>query len=251
MEKRALIVANWKMNKTIAEAKTFIEGLKLNYFNKVYIAAPFTMLYAINEMNKNKKISIGGQNLYFEEKGAFTGEISASMLKDVGASFVIIGHSERRHFFEESDEVIQKKITRALKEGLEPIFCVGESLDQRENMETEEVLIAQLEEGLKDFTIDEMEKIVIAYEPLWAIGTGIVATKDQAEHAHQFIRHSIAKLFTEELAQKIYILYGGSVTPSNIEGLLMAKDIDGVLVGGASLDVESFNQIISTKKRLI
>ena len=247
MTRSKLFVANWKMHKTSAEAIEFVKWLQIDTIGRVIIAPPFTLLAKLNDELKNKNIALCAQNFYFEDNGAFTGEISASMLLDLGVRYVLIGHSERRRYFYEDNHLINKKIKKALQSGLIPILCIGETLDERNAHETEEVLKTQLEECLEGISPDESSSVIIAYEPVWAIGTGLVATVDQAEKTHAFIRNWIKDHKSEKTAEYIAILYGGSVKPDNIDSLLKTKDIDGVLVGGASLDVLSFNKIISSK----
>ncbi len=244
MTRTKLFIANWKMHKTKNEALDFIKSLKVSTKGKVIIAPPFTLLDALHQEIKGRNIFLAAQNFYFEKMGAFTGEIAASMLVDLGVKYVLIGHSERRHYFNETNEIINKKIKKALESNLVPILCIGETLDERNAHETEDVLKEQLEECLQDITIENMANVIIAYEPVWAIGTGLVATSQQAEHVHAFIRKWVKDHKSDLVAHTLPILYGGSVKPDNIESLLSCKDIDGVLVGGASLNVEHFNQII-------
>lgn len=234
MVKSPLIVGNWKMHKTSREAQNFCETIAPQIAQSqatVYLAVPFTLLPTLET-----SIILGAQNMHDEPKGAFTGEISAHMLKDAGAQFVLLGHSERRHVFGETDRFINRKVKRALAEGIEPILCIGETLEQRESGHTHEVLKDQLLSSLEG--IDDYSKILIAYEPVWAIGTGKVAHVDDAQSAHAFIRGLVGDR---------PILYGGSVKPDNAQNLLQQPDIDGLLVGGASLEVESFSQIINGK----
>lgn len=235
---KIIIAANWKMYKTQEQAEQFLtklNELKWPADKEVVICAPYTLLSVLDEMNKNKNWKSGAENMFYEEQGAYTGEISPLQLKDVGCEYVIIGHSERRHIFHETDEMINKKLKSALVHNLIPIFCVGETLEQRENNDTEKIIISQIQEGLKD--IKDLSKLVIAYEPVWAIGTGKVATPEQAQAVHALIR----KLTTPETS----ILYGGSVKPENVKELMAQPDINGALVGGASLEMESFKKIIN------
>lgn len=234
-----MIIGNWKMYKTAAEAREFI--LKLlplikDISRPVFLAVPFTALASSVEAAKGSQIIIGAQNMHDAPEGAFTGEISAGMLKEIGAEFVILGHSERRQFFHETNEWINRKVKRALKEKLKAILCIGESAQQREDGKTREVLSHQLKESLQGLTERERESLVVAYEPVWAIGTGKTATPDMAQETHAFCRTLLSK--------KIPILYGGSVKPENIVDLMKEPDIDGALVGGASLNVDSFAKII-------
>lgn len=245
---RPVIAGNWKMNKTVAEAVEFAVRLRTAYSTppdrKVIIAPPFTALQAVAEAIRGSFIHLAAQNLHEAEKGAYTGEISAGLLCEAGCSCVIIGHSERRTLFAESDDRINRKLQAALTAGLEPIFCVGESLRQREEGETEAVIEHQLKEGLNNLIASDMDKTLIAYEPVWAIGTGKTASPGQAEEVHRFIREWIARRYGPESGAELAILYGGSVTPKNIGELMAQPDINGALVGGASLDVDSFIQLV-------
>ncbi len=244
--RKPLIAGNWKMNKTVGEAVKLCEDLRLLVKDvidrDILVCPPFTALYSVSKIVENTRINIGGQNMFYEEKGAFTGEISPIMLKDVGCSYVILGHSERRHIFGEDDELIAKKVFSAVKHDLIPILCVGELLEEREEGKTFEVVRKQIKEGLKYLSRDD--NFVIAYEPVWAIGTGKTATPEMAQEVHRFIRLEISELFGHEKAESVRILYGGSVKPENISGLMKMADIDGALVGGASLDAESFAKIV-------
>lgn len=247
MEKIPFIVGNWKMNKTGKEAVLFIENLKDQITNckaSVGIAIPFTFIKEAFKASENTKIIIGAQNMHFADKGAFTGEVSARMLEDIGAEFVILGHSERRALFSETDDLINKKLLKALEEDISPILCIGESEEEREKGKMEEVLKRQLEEGLKNVSEEDAKDIVIAYEPVWAIGTGKSATSEIAENAHVFIRKCLKEIFSFNISDKMYVLYGGSVKEENVEELLSKKNIDGALIGGASLNIESFSKII-------
>ncbi|MDP1991279.1 MAG: triose-phosphate isomerase [Syntrophales bacterium] len=245
---RSVIAGNWKMNKTVAEAVEFALRLRAAYGKpperKVIIAPPFTALQAVAQAIRGSFIHLAAQNLHEAEKGAYTGEISAGMLRETGCGCVIIGHSERRTLFAESDDRINRKLRAALTAGLEPIFCVGESLRQREEGETEAVIEHQLKEGLNNLTASDIEKSLIAYEPVWAIGTGKTASPEQAEEVHRFIREWIVLRYGPESGAKLAILYGGSVTPKNVAELMAQPDINGALVGGASLDVDSFIQLV-------
>lgn len=247
--RKTIIAGNWKMNKTIADAVALIEDLK-----KVLPAAPkadvvvcpvFTALKSVSDAAKGSAIKVGGQDLYWEKSGAFTGEISWDMLKDAGCDYVIIGHSERRQFFGETDETVNKKTKAALANGLIPIVCVGEMLEDREAGDTEKVVEAQVRGGLVDISAEDMEKIVIAYEPVWAIGTGKVATPQQAQDVHAFTRGILADMFSAEVADKVRIQYGGSMKAENAKELLSQPDIDGGLIGGAALKADSFVAIIN------
>jgi triosephosphate isomerase len=210
----------------------------------VAVCPPFVYLGAVAKALSSSNISVGAQDVYFENNGAFTGEISTAMLKDVGCSYVIIGHSERRHVLGEKDELINKKIAAAIHGGLLPIFCVGELLEERESNTTEAVIKRQMEKGLAGIDAEKMAAVTIAYEPVWAIGTGKTATKEQAQEVHAFIRNLLAKMYDKQLAQQTRIQYGGSVKPSNAKELMAQPDIDGLLIGGASLKAEDFVAIV-------
>lgn len=243
------ILGNWKMYKTSKEAMAFVQSLvgKLPSKNhrQIGLAVPFTMLAKLSEAAKDTPIRIGAQNMHDAEKGAFTGEIAASMLKDAQASFVLLGHSERRHIFKESDDFIHKKVLSAMQAGLLTVLCIGETEKERIENKTFEVLKNQLEKALASVTIEQARQLVIAYEPVWAIGTGKTATPEIAQEAHAYIRKCLDKMFKD---QPISILYGGSVKPDNIDQLMKMPDIDGVLVGGASLEVDSFLRIFNYKE---
>ena len=247
--RRRIIAGNWKMYNNISESQNLVTKLvtgltNQNLIREVIICPPFTSLSETSNLLKGTKIKLGAQNMHFEEKGAFTGEISNDMLKSVGCKYVILGHSERRTIFGESDELINKKIKKALYSDLTPIFCIGESLVQRENGTTKEVIERQVLEGIKDLNEEDVNKIIIAYEPIWAIGTGKTASPQQAQEVHKFIRSILKDTFSEATSENIPILYGGSVKPNNAEDLLAKEDIDGALVGGACLEAESFISII-------
>jgi triosephosphate isomerase len=212
----------------------------------ILVCPPFTALKSVYDLIKGSNIKLGAQNVHWEMKGAFTGEISPLMLKDVGCEYVIIGHSERREYFKETDDIINKKIFAALKVGLKPIVCIGEKLEERESGVTEKVLEQQITEGLKGLSNEDMENITIAYEPVWAIGTGKTATPEIANTTQSFIRNKIKEIFNENIAEKVRILYGGSVKADNAKALLEQEHIDGALVGGASLDAENFIKIIKS-----
>jgi len=248
MNRRPIIAANWKMNKTATEAVQFIEKFE-NIIGgsssvDIAIAPAFTALPASKELLVNSATTaLAAQNCHFEDSGAFTGEISISMLKDIGVNYVIIGHSERRAIFGEDDALINAKAKSLHASGVNPIFCIGETLEERDSGEIELVLRRQLEDGLKDLDSANMIQTVIAYEPVWAIGTGRTATPEQAQEAHAFTRSVIRDLFGDDVADKIRIQYGGSVKPDNTKELMGQEDVDGALVGGASLDPESFADI--------
>jgi triosephosphate isomerase (TIM) len=247
MARKTIIAGNWKMYKTGSEAVEYINEIAplVSSSNpEVLIAVPFTGIYQAAIASSKKHIRIGAQNMFYEEEGAFTGEVSALMLKDAGAEFVIIGHSERRQFFLEDDSIINKKVLHAMKNDLLVILCIGETLDQKKANKTEDVLRAQLLNGLKSVPKDFTD-FVIAYEPVWAIGTGVSATSEIAQKNHRFCRSVLAEQFSKNHAEKIPILYGGSVKGDNIKNLMEQKDIDGALVGGASLKPSSFEKIVN------
>jgi triosephosphate isomerase (TIM) len=246
--RRKIIAGNWKMNNDLDATKNLISNLTKSLNNSencdIIVCPPFTSLSEAGSQLKDTVIKLGAQNMYFENDGAFTGEISASMLKGTGCEFVILGHSERRAIFSESDSLINKKIKKAISSGLKPIFCVGETLEQREKGITKDIIKNQVTEGLKEISEEEIKTLVIAYEPVWAIGTGRNATPEQAQEVHEFIRGLIKEKYSEYTADNIIIQYGGSVKPDNAKELLSQKDIDGALVGGASLKADSFLGII-------
>jgi triosephosphate isomerase len=252
MGRLPFIAGNWKMNKTAGEAVELVRGLKTSLHGidgvEVAIAPPFTSLYAVAQELKESSIRLASQTLFWEEKGAFTGEISAAMLKEVGCQYAIVGHSERRQYFGETDETVNRRIKAALRYGLKVIFCVGETLQEREGNLTFSVIGRQLDGGLKELGEKAIQEIVIAYEPVWAIGTGKTATPEQAEEVHRFIRQKLERLYSKRVSESLRIQYGGSVTPENIKGLMDQEDIDGALVGGASLNVESFSRIVRFKE---
>ncbi len=246
---KPFICGNWKMHKTVTEALSLVKELLVLLPHSVYeradvaVAPPFVDLYPVYQIISGTPVALSAQNVYFEERGAFTGEISVEMLKSVGCSYCIVGHSERRRLFDESDEWVNLKVKALRGAGIVPIICVGETLEERERGKTLEVVEKQLKIALKDVTLETEKDIVIAYEPVWAIGTGKVATPSQAQEVHAFIRDNLKGLY-KGLAESIRIIYGGSVKPDNISGLMREKDIDGVLVGGASLKAEDFAAII-------
>jgi triosephosphate isomerase len=250
--RRPLIAGNWKMYKTPLEAaetaRQLIDRVAQVTDVDILIAPPFTALESVSKVVQNSPVALGAQNLFWESQGAYTGEISAPMLKSVGCQYCIIGHSERRQYFGETDETVNKKIHAAIQVGLKPVFCVGETEKERESAQTLSVLDKQVKKGLEDLILDQLDTLIIAYEPVWAIGTGKTATEDQAQEVHQFIRTLIAKSFGNDLSKSIRILYGGSVKPDNIAGLMAMPDIDGALVGGASLEAESFSNIVQFKR---
>jgi len=248
--RKTIIAGNWKMYKTIKEAIELTNGLTRELFKldssqiEVVLCPPFTALSEVSEVLAESDIQLGAQDVYWQEEGAFTGEVSCKMLKDAGAKFVIIGHSERRQYFSETNDTVNKKLKAALKSELTPIVCVGETLQEREKALTFKILDDHLTGALKDLSEEEVLKIVVAYEPVWAIGTGKTATPEQAEEVQKFIRDLLVKLYNKETANTIRIQYGGSVKPENISELMQQPDIDGALVGGASLSVESFATIV-------
>lgn len=248
MSRKPIIAGNWKLNKTIKEAIDLVTLLKREVGDiqsvEIVVCPPYTALSEVSEILAESDIQLGAQDLYWETKGAFTGAVSGNLLKDAGARFVIVGHSERRQFFHETDETVNKKTRAALLARLTPIVCVGETLAERENDKTFQVIGRQLKDGFAGLSAGQMKELVVAYEPVWAIGTGKVATPRQAEEAHVFIRKEIHAAFGEEVARGLRILYGGSVKSDNISQLMQEPDIDGALVGGASLEAVQFSQIV-------
>jgi triosephosphate isomerase len=250
--RKPLIAGNWKMYKTPDQAaetaRQLVRGIGSVTDVDIMIAPTFIALAAVYASIKNSPIALGAQNLYWQDEGAYTGEISAPMLKSVGCRYCIIGHSERRQYFAETDETVNKKIKAAIKAGLQPIFCVGETEKERESGQTLSILDKQIKKGLEGLVLEQLDLLIIAYEPVWAIGTGKTATDDQAQEVHQFIRSLVKNNFGQALSDSVRILYGGSVKPDNIASLMAMPDIDGALVGGASLSAESFRKIIEFKK---
>ncbi|MFY9610286.1 MAG: triose-phosphate isomerase [Blastocatellia bacterium] len=251
--RRPIIAGNWKMYKTIGEALDFVQLLKplvvASTHCEIVIAPTFTALKLVAARVEGSNIQVAGQNVAAEEgPGAFTGEISAAMLKDGGASWVIVGHSERRQLFGETDESVNKKIRVAIGAGLTPIMCVGERLEERDSGHAETVVGGQLTSGMRNLTLPEAARIILAYEPVWAIGTGRTATPEIAEQMHIFIRSKVHEIFGDSVAEEMRILYGGSVKPDNIKALMDQPDIDGALVGGASLEPGSFAKIVNFKE---
>jgi triosephosphate isomerase len=247
-----LIAGNWKMFKTVHEAVYFVKELRLVVKDigdvEIVIAPPFTAVHAAAEAARNTNIGVAAQDLYWEGSGAFTGEVSGAMIKEAGAEYVIIGHSERRRLFGETDAIVNKKLLAAIASGLTPIVCVGEMLEERERDETFSVLDRQIKEGLDRFTSNELSELVIAYEPVWAIGTGRNATAAQAGEAHAHIRQRLRQWFGADAADRCHVIYGGSVKPDNIRELIAETDVDGALVGGASLEVKSFADIVAKSR---
>jgi triosephosphate isomerase len=250
--RRRVIAGNWKMYKTIADTRAFFAAFAPLVADASYcdivIAPPFTAISAAVDAARNSNIAVGGQNVYWEKEGAFTGEISAAMLVEAGCRYVIIGHSERRQLFGETDETVAKRTKAALAAGLTPIVCVGETLAEREGGHTERICERQLSGGLGALTAEEFSRILMAYEPVWAIGTGRTATPEIAASLHRYLRQCAAQRFSPQHAAALCILYGGSVKPDNIHGLMAQEELDGALVGGASLDPKSFAAIVSGAK---
>jgi len=246
--RKLIIAGNWKMNKTVAEALDLVHGLKRELANvkevDLVVCPPFTALSAVSKAVLDSVLRLGAQNLSEHSGGAYTGEIAAVMLKEFSVRYVILGHSERRQYYHETNELIARKATAALTAALKPIICIGETLEEREAGKTEKVLDAQLKGCLSGLNKDQMEEIVLAYEPVWAIGTGQNATPDQAQSAHAFIRRAITAMFDAAVAKRVRIQYGGSVKPANARELMSLPDVDGALVGGASLEVRSFSDIV-------
>ena len=245
--RKPIIAGNWKMHKTIAEALEFVNDVKDRVKSnevEAVICAPFTLLKDLKEATKGTDIKIGAQNMHFEEKGAFTGEISPLMLKELDMDYVIIGHSERRQYFNETDETVNKKVLKALEVEIDPILCVGETLEEREAGNTKNVCKVQVEKGLENVSKEDITKVVIAYEPIWAIGTGKTATSEDANDVIAYIRQVVANLYGD-LANEVRIQYGGSVKPSNVAEIMNQSDIDGALVGGASLEANDYVQLVN------
>lgn len=252
--RRPIIAGNWKMYKTIPEALEFVQALKplvvASTHCEIVIAPPFTAIKPLCDRLEGSNIEVSAQDAAADSgPGAFTGEVSATMLKDAGARWAIIGHSERRQFYGETDDSVSSKIRAVIEAGLSPIVCVGERLEERDAGRAEQVVEAQLTGGMRNLTESEASRIIVAYEPVWAIGTGRTATPETAEQMHAFIRSRIRAMFGDEVAKETRILYGGSVKPDNIVSLMAQADIDGGLVGGASLEAESFARIVNYKKR--
>jgi len=246
--RKPLIAGNWKMNKTVAEATDLVRGLLAGMGTptdrEVLVCPPFTALHVVGQLVKGSSILLGAQNLYSKDSGAYTGEVSAPMLLEAGCTYVIVGHSERRQYFGEDDQFVNEKLKAALRAGLKVILCVGESREQREAGQAQTVVTHQVRACLADLTSAQMADVVIAYEPIWAIGTGLTATPEDAQEMHAAIRSLLAELFGPEVAEATRIQYGGSVRPDNIVELMAQQDIDGALVGGASLNAESFLRIV-------
>lgn len=248
--RRKVIAGNWKMNKLPNEAMEFIEELTplvKDSENEVIICVPYTDLFYSLLHTQGTNIKVGAQNMHFEEKGAYTGEVSGEMLKSIGVEYVIIGHSERRAYYGETDETVNKKLKKAIALGLKPIVCVGESLEEREAGKAKEIVTTQTRLALEGLENDDVKKTIIAYEPIWAIGTGKTATKEDANETIKWIREEIQKIYGKDVADSVIIQYGGSVKSGNAKDLFEMSDIDGGLVGGASLDAQEFAKIINYK----
>lgn len=245
--RKPIIAGNWKMHKTIAEAVEFVNEIKGKVNNtdvEAVICAPFTLLKDLKEATKGTPIKIGAQNMHYADNGAFTGEISAPMLKELDIDYVVLGHSERRQYFNETDETVNKKVLKALEVGIDPILCVGETLEEREAGNTKDVCKVQVEKALENVSKEDLAKVVIAYEPVWAIGTGKTATSEDANDVIAYIREVVANLYGE-LANEVRIQYGGSVKPSNVAEIMNQSDIDGALVGGASLEANDYVELVN------
>ncbi|MDO5690141.1 MAG: triose-phosphate isomerase [Tissierellia bacterium] len=246
--RKPLIAGNWKMNFTLSEAVDFTRALVEQKYNadvEKAICVPATHLSELRKLTENSGIGLGAQNMYYEEKGAFTGEVSPLMLNDIGVEYVIIGHSERREIFCEDDDLVNNKVLSAIAHELKPILCCGETLEEREAGKAEEKVKGQIHEGLKGVTPEQIQGVVIAYEPIWAIGTGKTASSEDANDMCGIIRKTVEEIYDGAAAEGIRILYGGSVKPSNISELMAKSDIDGALVGGASLEVKSFGELVN------
>ena len=243
-----LIAGNWKMYKTVAEAVELVEALLGDlddaHDREVLVCPPFTVLHALSSLLQNTPIGLGAQDLFYEDQGAYTGAISPLMLRDVGCAYVIVGHSERRQFFGEDDALINRKLHAALRHSLRPILCVGETKPQRDAGKAEAIVVGQVRAGLAEVPNAALAELVIAYEPVWAIGTGDTATPGDAQAMHATIRRTLAELYSAETAEQVRIQYGGSVKPDNVDELMAQPDIDGALVGGASLKADSFLRIV-------
>ncbi|MDD3275941.1 MAG: triose-phosphate isomerase [Kiritimatiellales bacterium] len=246
--RKKIIAGNWKMNKTVAEAVALVEGLKIDLADcmdvEVVVCPPFTALKTVSDKLENTQIKLGSQNMSSEDDGAYTGEISHTMLKELFVKYVILGHSERREYYKETDFWVNKKVKKALEKNLRPIVCVGEKLEDREAGNTEKVVEEQVRGSLADITAAQFENVVVAYEPVWAIGTGKTATSEQAQEVHKFIRSIIADMVGQKAADGLRIQYGGSMKAANAKELLSQPDIDGGLIGGAALDARSFIDIV-------
>ncbi|MDR2583193.1 MAG: triose-phosphate isomerase [Fibromonadaceae bacterium] len=249
-----IIAGNWKMNKTVAEsialAQEIVAKTKGISKTEVVIAPTYLAAAKVADIIKGSNVKLAVQDIHWENQGAYTGKVSIDMVKEIGAEYVIIGHSEQRQYFHETDETVNKKAKKVLSAGLKPIICIGETLDERNGGKLETVLTTQINGAYKDISKEDALKTVIAYEPVWAIGTGVVATDEQAQEAQKYVRSLVAKLYGESVAEDIRIQYGGSMKPDNADGLLAQKDIDGGLIGGASLKADSFFSIISAAEKI-
>ena len=247
------IAGNWKMYKTVNETVVFVKELRSAVRDvkdvEIVVAPPFTALHAAAEAARNTNIGVSAQDLYWEKEGAFTGEVSAGMIKEAGAEYTIVGHSERRRLFGETDAIVNRKVVAAIGAALTPIVCIGETLEERERDETFVVLDRQIKDGLDGFSAEQIADLVVAYEPVWAIGTGRTATTAQAAEAHAHIRKRLRQWFGGDAADRCHVIYGGSVKPDNIRELVAEEDVDGALVGGASLEVKSFTEIVLRSRR--
>ena len=249
------IAANWKMYKTVHEAVVFVKEFRKLVQDvsdvEIVVAPPFTAVHAVAEAARSSNVGVAGQDLHWEREGAFTGEVSPGMIKEAGAEYVIVGHSERRRVFGESDAIVNRKALAAIDARLTPIVCIGETLEEREREETFAVLDRQIKDGLDRLTAEQTAELVVAYEPVWAIGTGRTATAAQAGEAHAHIRKRLRQWFGGDAADHCHIIYGGSVKPDNIRDLIAEADVDGALVGGASLEVRSFTEIVTRSRAAV
>ena len=253
MPRMPFLAANWKMFKTVHEAVAYAKEFRALVKDitdvEIVVAPPFTALHAVAEASRNSTVAVAAQNMYWEREGAYTGEVSGAMIKEAGAEYVIIGHSERRRLFQETDATVNRKTQAAFQAQLVPIVCIGETLEEREQNQTLAIMDRQLKDGLDGLTADQIAALVIAYEPVWAIGTGRNATPDQANEVHAHIRTRLRQWFGGDAAENCHVIYGGSVKPDNIHDLIVLPDVDGALVGGASLDVRGFADIVSRSQR--
>jgi triosephosphate isomerase (TIM) len=247
------IAGNWKMFKTVQEAVVFVKELRTLVKDvadvEIVVAPPFTAVHAVAETARNTNIGVAAQDVYWEREGAFTGEVAPAMLKEAGAAYVIVGHSERRRLFAETDAIVNRKVVAAIGARLTPIVCIGETLEERERDDTLAVLDRQIKDGLDQLTAEQVAALVVAYEPVWAIGTGRTATAAQAGEAHAHIRKRLRQWFGGDAADHCHVIYGGSVKPDNIREIIAEPDVDGALVGGASLEVRSFTEIVTKSRR--
>jgi len=246
--RKPIIAGNWKMHKSIKEGVAFVEAIKSDVAGtdvEVLICAPYTLLQPLAKAAEGTSIAIGAQNMHYEDKGAFTGEVTADMLLEIGVSHVIIGHSERRQYYNETNETVNLKTLKALSKGLIPVVCVGETLEQRESNETKEVCKSQIVKAFENITAEDAVKVVVAYEPIWAIGTGKTASSTDANDVISYIREVLKECYSDDVSEEIRIQYGGSVKPANVEEIMNESDIDGALVGGASLEADSFVKLVN------